>query len=375
MPPPAKARSKVRRKTFYIFDPDAIEPGDILLTKTPSLKSHAIRTATKTKFSHAALCIEYGHFIEAIGSGVCRFATMSIGVRDAKNVKLLRLNRTISDSATISQRAADFGHQDLMRGFSVAGAVGVKLRGLRPNQAALFCSQLVAQAYSSAGFDLLPGFNPSKIAPGYLAQSHYLEDVTQAALKISSSSDQPNWYLDEKSPADRPHQWEVRTKLKMLSDGAVRDILLQLKASPRSYYELESVLRDSRSAELDNAMSDALKRQDFVKAYYNKVSTALDEKALLKHAMQLTSAALEGTLAPEQLTATIIETRQIIRIFENDLLHRKQERDSYKKQAKELDMKTFKALGNLQSRCIGLNERVQTVLKGQLRALEFATQS
>lgn len=83
------------RIVVYGLDLDQVLPGDILLTRArfrvrdrSTYESKGIRLGTGGQFSHAALCIEYGLFIEAIGWGVCRLAFMQTGARARDNIQL-----------------------------------------------------------------------------------------------------------------------------------------------------------------------------------------------------------------------------------------------------------------------------------------------
>ena len=100
--------------TIYAFDIDRIKTGDILLTRVDfaladprTYVSTIIQRFTKSPFSHAALCIGYGMFIEAIGTGVCRLAIMATGAHKRGNVRLLRLNDAkVSDASAKATGAA-----------------------------------------------------------------------------------------------------------------------------------------------------------------------------------------------------------------------------------------------------------------------------
>ena len=124
---------------LYAFDIDSIKPGDILLTRVDfalrrpaTWTSTLVQRATKSQFSHAALCIGYGMFIEAIGTGVCRLAIMVAGVHEKENVRLLRLKEaTVPDAARRARDASAKGEQYLLRQYSRKGAAGVKLAALR----------------------------------------------------------------------------------------------------------------------------------------------------------------------------------------------------------------------------------------------------
>ncbi|VIO80689.1 hypothetical protein CI1B_85070 [Bradyrhizobium ivorense] len=366
-------------KVFWRFDPDHVQPGDILVTRTPSLKSLAIRAATRTEFSHAALCIGYGHFIEAIGTGVCRFAIKGTSVRKRDNVRLLRLRRDVPHAQAIAKFAADAGHQDLQRGYSLAGAVGVKLP-TKPDPRAMFCSQLVVEAYDKAmrmariTDPLVPGRKLSKIAPGHLPESPYLEDATDSALKQMRALEGPYWYLDEPNPEQRPHQWETEQKLKMLGSKSVQSAIKKTKAdaNPRSFFELELLLRDTKSKDLDAVIAAALQRTNFCELYSGKIASSLDLAAMKISSDQLISRAAGGQMPDADLAAEIVETGQQIRLFEDDLSDRKEQYSNYVKRAMAADLKTFAMLGELQGEMRDLSDDILAVLRTQLAALQEA---
>ena len=53
-----------------------------------------------------------------------------------------------------------------------------------PETPNLFCSQLVALAYSEAGRDLLHGVNSARVSPADLIGSEFLNDVTDAVMRL-----------------------------------------------------------------------------------------------------------------------------------------------------------------------------------------------
>ena len=264
-----EAKSSIKA---FVFVPRFVCPGDILLTRVPlnlldtsTFNSTAIQAATGAPFSHAALCIEPGLLIEAIGTvrrqlawpatvivvlygnGVCRLALGQTGARSNKNVKLLRLNLDVPNGPVFAQRAADFGHQYLSRGYSISGAVGARISALREDRGDLFCSELVARAYMEAGCPLLTGKSPGEIAPGDILKSDVLRDVTKLAL-VPVTLDRPlAFYLDDGSRFERPVHWEVKTKLETLRSNQVRRELEAIGCDPESFFELEKVLRASTS--------------------------------------------------------------------------------------------------------------------------------
>src|SRR3954447_12300047 len=86
------------RIRVYTLDQNLISLGDVLVSRVPfnlkdpsTWESQAIQRVSRSPFSHAALCVRFGLFVEAIGPGVCRMAIMAAGARSRDNIRLLRL--------------------------------------------------------------------------------------------------------------------------------------------------------------------------------------------------------------------------------------------------------------------------------------------
>jgi hypothetical protein len=201
-------------------------------------------------------------------------------------------------------------------------------------------------------------------------RSPYLKHVTDEALMSPTSLEEPRWCLDDPWPEKRPHEWEAITKRKMLRSKRVQAAIKQLAAKPRSFFELECLLRDTKDHSLDRAMVAALERTDFCNAYYTKAVETLDEKNAYETAMRLTEDAASGRMTDAQLAAMIKETKQAVRIFEDDCKDRTEQHKLYVQRAKEWDLKAFALLGKLQRKLKSLSEKILTLLKGQLHALE-----
>ncbi len=155
--------------------PDSLQPGDIILTSAPTLRSASIRLVSWAPVSHAALYVGDGKVVEAVGSGV-RARSVDELLEEESLALVLRL------PGLDSGRQRDIGEYALQKTGTRFNFVGVTLHipysvtrrvcelpllpaGLRGaclrsvgvlNYAAaaesqLFCSQLVMQAYQRAG--------------------------------------------------------------------------------------------------------------------------------------------------------------------------------------------------------------------------------
>lgn len=370
--------------SVHRFVPRNVLPGDILLTKVPfklldtsTYGSLAIRMSTQAPFSHAALCIEPGLMIEAVGTGVARLAFGAAGVRNSKNVKLLRLGLEVPNGLEFARRAAFHGHQYLSRGYSISGALGARVAPLRkPSRGDLFCSQLVARAYSEAGCPLLERKKPEQIAPGDLLRSSLLKDVTAYAL-IEVEVDQPfDLYLDESSRFERLGQWEVRTKLAILRSAPVVDRLKALEQCPESFFELEKLLRICDSPNLDIAVHGELTSRSFDDAYIKKALAAAD----LSEIDDIHRAEFAGRfVAPpahlqqldeKSLRLQILDAESNILSFHNDIEARRNDIETWRRYRTTSNERTFSYLETLQQRLLPISQRILELSEMELQALK-----
>lgn len=168
--------------------PEALQPGDILLTSMSSLRSAAIRLMTFAPVSHVAVYIGERQVVEAVGSGV-RIRGIDELLEEEEVVLALRYPDL---SAEQVRRIKDYALRKSGTGFSYLGVMlhvpvsiirrlcELPLIPLAPrdacirsmgviNQVAasesrLFCSQLVLQAYRHAGVRMTDA-DPRLISP------------------------------------------------------------------------------------------------------------------------------------------------------------------------------------------------------------------
>jgi hypothetical protein len=373
MPPAAGSQSSRRASgTAFVFIPKLVCPGDILLTRVPlnlldpsTFTSMAIQKGSRTPFSHAALCIEPGLMIEAVGTGVCRFALAPTGVRSRSNVKLLRLNLDVVDGPWRAQSAADRGHQYLSRGYSLSGAIGSRIAAFRKKgRGDLFCSELVAQAYEEAKCPLLPGKTPGEIAPGDLLKSDVLRDVTDLALRAVRIDSPLTYYLDDGTHFERTAHWEVRTKLKILKGEPVQRELAALGVNAQSFFELEKMLRNDMSPDLDRAVHDELVRHDFRGEYMRRTLASMD----IADAGEIAEAAFVARFEPseEQLARLDADSLNFLKqdvessiiSFRNDVTSRKADILTWERCRGNGNSRTFDYLTAMQQTLLDIGERL-----------------
>jgi hypothetical protein len=368
---------------LYAFNIDKVRTGDILLTRvdfslgdTSTYASKVIQRFTKSTFSHAALCIDYGMFIEAIGTGVCRLAIMATAAHKRENVRLLRLASShVSDASAKAERAARIAQEYLLRGYSRRGAVGVEIAALRdPERTQLFCSQLVARSYEEAGQDLVPNKKSHEVGPGDLERSELLEDATDSAVFLLHTDSPPDFYLDDHTLFERPHHWEVATKLEILANAHVRKAYGRLNEHPASFWELEKILAKYRSRPLDDAIHRALEQHRFAETYLEKTRSIIpfDEQDM---SLTIHDEVDPTHLDDRELLASIRHTQQTIGQLEKDVAHRQHEHDAYLAFESRTHLKTFPYLGHLQGKLLRLSKNGLAAKQKELAMLIEAAQA
>jgi Permuted papain-like amidase enzyme, YaeF/YiiX, C92 family len=181
-----------------------LEPGDILLSTDPdSFQSMAIRTATRSPFSHASIYDGNLNFYEAIGHGVVNFNYLRFGIHSKDNVRVLRLKQNIPNSSNIARSAAVAAEKYREREYWTPGAVATLFKLSIPNQEGrLFCSFLVAQSYEDAGFRLCKTLNSHQVHPGDILRADNLEDLTDDLVIRLEDWDKRPCLIDVPSPVD-----------------------------------------------------------------------------------------------------------------------------------------------------------------------------
>lgn len=148
---------------------DALQAGDIIVSTTRAWVSRAIRLGTLSPVSHVMLYLGGGRVIEAVGSGV-REVQLEAAIADAILAVAYRVpNLSAAQRDRVLHEARQFKDQPynypgiVQRGVAivapVTGAVVDAISRLlsvpRQQAHAVYCSQLVLEAYQRAGITLL----------------------------------------------------------------------------------------------------------------------------------------------------------------------------------------------------------------------------
>jgi uncharacterized protein YycO len=265
-------KKDVSATRLWRLDVSRLEPGDVLLERAPTAKSAAIRRLTRGAYSHALIWMGNTDFMEAVGDGVRAMPYVRIVTSDPKRWSLLRLE---SDPPAAAAAAAHVrGHS--FKKYNLSGAVATALftsRRARPNNS--FCSQLVADAYSSAGIALCPGKNPVKITPADLEKHSILTEAPSPFTEITDPDELSAFVgLQDRDAAFKGSSPDIERKASQASFRAVKKLAGKIPklGDPRIHFppgnlgQLIELLAHENSPEGDACASkllDELKSHDY----------------------------------------------------------------------------------------------------------------
>lgn len=175
--------------------------GDILFSGDESKISRGIARVTKGQFSHAMLYVE-NSVIHATLEGVYSKNPQRLLYENPEKLRALRMRERRSPE--FYRAVASFSREKIGSLYSIPHALVAPIRSnlfKNTNSQDQFCSRLVAQAYSSAGVDLVK--NPEFCSPNEIAESSLLLQVddcvrvaTEADIKFAERDD-PNLAIQQ----------------------------------------------------------------------------------------------------------------------------------------------------------------------------------
>ncbi len=161
---------------------EVLVPGDIVLTTATAAVSKGVRLITRSDISHAMVYVEDRSVIDATFEGVHARNTQRVFFEGHCSVHVLRLQTGISDAqlnAVITYLRGHIGTE-----YSIKEAMLTAIGGAHQWSKKQFCSRLVAQAFSSAGIQLVP--DPNFCSPADLKESLFLSTVPNATLLVTA---------------------------------------------------------------------------------------------------------------------------------------------------------------------------------------------
>ena len=372
------------RHSLFMLRSDRLRPGDILLTRSPNaLVSEAIRSITsirllagrglegREEFSHAAICVAHGTFVEALGSaGVCRLAIRQTAAKDRNNIRVLRLKSGVQNAGRIAEQAGKLAEEFMYRRYADWRRFGGMLVGAMQDSVRerLFCSQLVTAAYEEAGLRLFDDVAPEQVTPGRLTRCELLDDVTDECVTHLSTDDEPEFYLDGAERGEREHTQESRDFQAVLSSRAVRKALhrLGIARPPATLLMLQRILIDTRDASLNDAIRKGLHERGY---------REVESKKQVEDARCLLSATEENlagirkecpSMSDDVLWFWLTDARNTVVMLNEDLATRWEQVRGYRTILERTRLSTFGLLLALWERRALFNETTK-----ELKVAEF----
>jgi len=359
---------------LYVLDPAKVLQGDIVLTTGDRWTSWTIRTVTRSPFSHAAICTRPDMLIEAQPTGITRALVSMTCSPTIGSLAVLRLKPGLSNVDTFGLSVADYAESFYGRAYSVKGALASPLPVKGPDSgSALFCSQLVVEAYRSVGVDLLPGVEPNKVVPGALINSVALSNVTDSAVRVVRRKDSELEYL---TLLDGPAMGVPHDEMKMnrrVADRIRREMvrlnLTQADTLPHALWVLENLAGSGDSAlaaELDHCCLQAFEAECFVDWYIDQDASL---RASVEDLMKVKEFVERNQVPREQR----LETARVLRLAIGERDSGDMRRATFEetqKRATSTSLKTFAVLADLYHRQWQTERHRRAVIQQVITALE-----
>ena len=295
----SQSKEESQSNSFYCFDTTRTQPGDIILTGSPTGKnSRVIRGWTGSDFSHAGICFDSGVFVEALGMGVRRFNLARMATRSLKNVRFLRLKDEIPDREKITKKAGSKAEQYLTQGYWLSGALKSLLNASRKEHtSSFFCSHLVAHAYREVGLEILPDRMAEDVYPGLLFESEFFYDVTDSIVYTQTELRGMVWsFLEDEDDPTNTHSLEVVIAQRIYGKIS-REFEKHELPVPSNYYDVFRSLAN-------------LEQEPIARSIDQKLVTLMSEEGLL-------------TLMDPDLNEKLVHAQEIEKYIKHNLAHNK----------------------------------------------------
>lgn len=227
-----------------------ILPGDIILTRDYSLVSKCIQFITRSKFSHALLCVKEGMVIEATKDGVYLKGIHEVIVNKKYDIKVLRY-KNLSEEQLF--RIDEYARSKLSTTYSKKQAIyaGLKKKVIcfsDDSFDAQFCSKLVAQSFQSA--NILLNEHRVNCTPADLESSNKLNVVDNCLIEAVDSIENNSAYIELRQSLFN----QIRTVTKSNVQN-FEDVALFLADNPKYDNDICEVINKSGYLDLADSVT------------------------------------------------------------------------------------------------------------------------
>ena len=329
---------------IFALQPDAIVVDDIVLTSDFGIIPFGIRQFTNSDLSHAALCTKPGMLFEAVHSGVLRRSVIGTFAHRRDWIKVLRPKTTLPKNKD-GLLVADYAEALYGRAYSRQGAAASRFSILGgATDGAVFCSEVIAQAYLQYGVCLVPGKKPSQIYPGLLLTSPELIDVTDRCIRKLGSVTNADLYRQVIDTANHEMPGAEMRMNRRVFAAVQKELGDQLPKTVHSLTDLSIWLSQEFTAEavrlVDGRILDVLEREGLFKWHDDFSADAQTIAATLEFAAKAAELSIGEPMNPD-IQALLDDLIETIPLAEASLKAKEQTANDYDELAKTTDLKTF----------------------------------
>lgn len=238
---------------MYQLNIELVKKCDILLTTTPCFFSKVIRIATKSDISHASLMVEQSCLIDSTSDLVQSRNVKRIVYNDDCAIHLMRYKEPL----TSKQQDTIINYVRCKIGMSYNTIEAILSKWEMPlfdNK--MFCSRLVAKAYSEAGINLVN--DPRACTPNDLLHSPMLEEIKEISLPYQIDYVIYGHDYDEDM---RQRTQDLMSRVKKIDSSidSLNDIIVFLIKHPEKDQAVLNAYKESRYLELSDELFAATK--------------------------------------------------------------------------------------------------------------------
>lgn len=172
-----------REEIKYVFNIDALRPGDILILA--NWDDSKLMEAMKTKYVHAAIYMGDAQIIESDGMGVTMGHIYSYGFKERDDAFILRYPNLTDRQCFFAIRKCREEMGKEWGRWQVAKVPYKKNTDDRNGGNKTFCSRLVAEAYDSVGIKIVA--NPIFCSPEDVLHSPLLQNIENPLLNANET--------------------------------------------------------------------------------------------------------------------------------------------------------------------------------------------
>lgn len=342
--------NKKSEDIIFALHPGSIQVNDIVLTSDFGLVPWGIRTFTKSDFSHAALCTMPDMLFEAVRDGVMRRSVIGTFAYRPDWIMVLRPRKSL-DPNHLGLTVADYAEALYGRGYSRRGAVASRFPAIGAGEeGSLFCSQVIAHAFSEYGVELVPGMTPAQIYPALLVDSPELEDVTNGCIRqLGSVSDAEQYRLVIDTAGQEAPGAEMRMNRRVF-EAVQKELGNLLPERIHSLTELSIWLsqeyKSSAAQQSDSRILAILDREGMFSWYDEFSANARRMAGILEFAAQAAELST-GEPRSVEIQALLDDMRETMPLADAALERRRSTAQDYEAVAKATDFKTFARIASL----------------------------